>query len=194
MRVSALFLVLLLSLSACYRPLYGPKNVGEAQNAAEARLNNISISPIDDRNGQVLRNFLIDRFYGEGRPVKPSHDLRITLHTAEDKLGLQKDATTTRARLTVDATCNMYDISTAKLVWTGIIHSTVSYDILDQQYANLSAQENAYARALRDVADQITRRVLLSFNGKTELPPVKPAKPLSDFQKDQPQYPDPNDF
>ncbi len=70
-RVPRLATVLLLALmpvamGACgFKPVYGTASHDSAVGAALA---NVQIDPISDRNGQVLRNNLIDRFYTDGRP------------------------------------------------------------------------------------------------------------------------------
>jgi hypothetical protein len=173
MRKLALLVVLLLcaaSLSSCYRPLHGDKGFGGEPTAEQHRLNDIYIGGIEGENGQKLRNLLIDRMYGQGRPVKASKRLDINLTSVEEHLGLQKNAVTTRARLTVRAEYALHDTK-AKAdtlpLTSGVSRSVVGFSILDQGYATLSSRENAHDRALREIADLIVNRLLLHL-GETE--------------------------
>lgn len=159
-----LFTVLILLLSACYQPLYGNKGFLGAAAAPEARLNTVELAGIQGEQGQKLRNFLIDRFYGAGRPAKPRYRLDVRLTPLEEKLGLQKDATTTRARLTLTAEYDLLDTATRKILFTARSNSAVSHNILGEQYATLASKEDAYQRGLKDLAELITTRVLLYFN------------------------------
>jgi LPS-assembly lipoprotein len=166
----ALLLLCVFSLSACYRPLYGDKGFGGEATVEEHRLNDIYIGGVEGENGQKLRNLLIDRMYGQGRPVKASKRLDISLSATEEHLGLQKNAVTTRARLTVRAEYALYDskakTDTPPLV-SGASRSVVGFSILDQGYATLSSRENAYDRALREIADLMVNRLLL-YLGEAE--------------------------
>lgn len=159
-----LILAALIGLSGCYQPLYGNKPIGSvAPSPQEAALNNVSIASIPERNGQKLRNFLIDRFYSYGRPQKTDFELVTRLTVVEEKLGLQKDATTTRARLNITASYTLTDTRSHKVILTSTSHTFVSYSVLDQEYANLSERENAADRGLKEIAELMTTRVLLAL-------------------------------
>jgi LPS-assembly lipoprotein len=108
--------------------------------------------------------------YGQGRPVKASKRLDIRLTANEEHLGLQKNAVTTRARLTVRAEYTLRDAvakSDEPPLTSGVSRSVVSFSILDQAYATLSSRENAHDRALREIADLIVNRLLL-YPGEAE--------------------------
>jgi hypothetical protein len=159
---AAALIVSLFALTACYTPLYGAK--GLSATTQEQSLNDIFIGAIDGENGQKLRNLLIDRMYYNGRPAKASRNLEVTLTVVEEHLGLQKDAVTTRARLNVNAEYKLSVASLGKVLLADKTRSIVSFDILTQDYATLASRENAYDRALKEVADRITTRVLLYFH------------------------------
>lgn len=175
MRIFSCLLILaaLLSLSACYRPLYGDKDFGFNNSAQQDNLNQVEIAGIPDQTGQRLRNLLIDRFYLKGRPANPTYELRTNLTLIEEKLGIQKDATATRARLELTATYSLYSKATGKRVYNGFSRSLVGYNILDQQYATQASRENAADRGVRELADLITTRIALALDDK--LPQTEPA-------------------
>ncbi len=168
--LSAFVLLAALGLSGCYRPLYGEKPLfSAAPTAQEARLNSIAVAGIADEPGQRLRNLLIDRMYSRGRPAKPGKRLEVSLRIGEEHLGLQKDATTTRARLTVSAGFVLRSLGeTRDVLLKGKARAIVNFSISDQAYDTLSAREDARNRGLREVADRIVTRLLLYLeeNGK----------------------------
>jgi LPS-assembly lipoprotein len=166
MRFSKILSVLgLLALAACYHPLYGDKPLGSvAPTAQEQRLNAVLVAPIDGENGQKLRNLLIDRMYGQGRPARTDQRLEIVLTITEEHLGLQKNAVTARARLTVVAVYKLIDGATHKPLFSAAARSIVSFDILDEQYATLTSRENAVDRGATEVADRIVNRLLVYFD------------------------------
>ncbi len=157
-------LLFLLALSACYHPLYGDKPLGEAPTAQEQKLNAVFLGAVDGEKGQKLRNLLIDRMYGQGRPLHADTTLNIELSTIEENLGLQKNAVTARARLTVSVVYTLVDNATRKPLFTGKSRSIVSYNTLDEQYATLASKEDAYTRALTEIADRMVNRLLLYFD------------------------------
>lgn len=165
-----LFVLLLPLLSGCYQPLYGTKSMAFEPSAGESALNAIFISTIPDEYGQLLRNLLIDRMYASGRPAQPTHRLDVGLSSVEEKLGLQKDATTTRARLTIRSTYNLIDTKTNKPVFSAASRSVVSYNILDDHYATLASKENAYRRGMKEMSDLIVARLLLHLGGGGKTP------------------------
>jgi LPS-assembly lipoprotein len=157
----ALVLSLLLTLTACgFQPIYG--TVGADDTPVAAALNQVTIANIPDRQGQILRNRLIDRFYHQGRPTDPTHTLSVTISSSEIDLGIQKDATASRRQLNLVATYSLTD-KQGKEVQSGIVRSIVSYNKLEAQYGTLASRSNAQDRALQEVAEQITNRVSLYF-------------------------------
>ncbi|MGF7174567.1 LPS assembly lipoprotein LptE [Azospirillum doebereinerae] len=145
--------------AACgFQPLYGDRGVGAG--AAE-KLNSVEIASIPDREGQKLRNLLIDRFYESSRPGNPRYRLDVVLTATEQKLALQKDASAVRAQLLVNAPYRLTDTADGKVVFASSARSMISYNILEQHYAGVLTVENAYDRALQEISNDITTRVAM---------------------------------
>ncbi|OYQ35171.1 hypothetical protein CHU95_08010 [Niveispirillum lacus] len=159
---TALLLVLPpVALGGCgFKPVYGTASQGSAVGAALA---NVQIDPIVDRNGQVLRNNLIDRFYTDGRPSSARYRLAVALAATEEELGIQQDATATRARLRLQASYELIEISTGQVVYRTFSRSIVSFNLLDSQFAVLATRQDAYDRGLTELADDIRTRLSLYF-------------------------------
>ncbi|MCM8732628.1 LPS assembly lipoprotein LptE [Azospirillum sp. A1-3] len=148
-----------LSLSGCgFQPLYGGQGVGAA---AADRLMEVDIASIPNREGQKLRNLLIDNFYPSERPSNPRYRLDVALSASEQKLALQKDATAVRAQLLVNAPYRLTDTQTGQVVFQSNSRSMVSYNTLEQHYAAIVTVQNAYDRALEDISNDITTRVAM---------------------------------
>lgn len=163
-KLSTLIVVLLcLGLSGCgWHPLYG--DGGANKPTTVAALNRIALAAIPDRDGQMLRNLLIDRMYGAGRPTQPAYRLEIALQQYRAGLGIRKDATAARSQLNVTARCRLVNTRNEQQVLTFDTNTIVSYNVVDAQYAALVAEQNAHERALQDIAEKIVNRLALHFN------------------------------
>ena len=88
---SFLLLSLTLFLTACgFRPLY-QSNV-DGINICYP----IKIATIKDRQGQILRNYLLDLLTPQGASSKPQYILEVNLTTGISNVGINKDETTSR--------------------------------------------------------------------------------------------------
>jgi hypothetical protein len=172
-----LVLLLPLLLSSCYRPVYGKRPFGADATAQEKRLNTILIGNIQDESGQTLRNFLIDRMYGAGRPDKTDAILDIGLSSYDEDLGLQKDATTLRKKVTYRANYTLSDSKTHQIMFRRSSRTFVSYDKIDAQYGALVSKEAAQDRALRELADLIVTQLLVYY-GQADYSPT----PMTEYE------------
>jgi LPS-assembly lipoprotein len=157
----AFFSCLLLLAGCGFSPIYGPHDTESRAPVVEA-MNNVAIENIPDRNGQVLRNHLIDRIYTNGRPSNPAHRLAVKLSSAETELGIQKDSTASRSQLNVWAAYVLKDRN-GKTLFSGTAHSVVSYSKFQAQYGTVTAQRDAFARATKELGEQIVNRLSLFF-------------------------------
>lgn len=154
----AAVLALCLLLAGCgFAPLYG--GAGMSQKFAGVQVENIP-----DRDGQHLRNLLIDRIYTGGRPENPRYALKIApLTTTATELGIQKDATVTRTGIEITAHMMLVDRSSGKVVLARTLHAVGGYDVLDQQYATLVTRQNVTEHILAELADGVTQALSLYF-------------------------------
>jgi LPS-assembly lipoprotein len=153
--------VLLLAVAACgFRPLYGE---GPRQ-AAIADLGAIEVAPIADRIGQLTHNLLLDNINPRGRPSDPAYRLQVGLRETRTRLGFQKDATATRARMDLVARFDLVELASGAVVSSGNSRATASYNIVESDFATLATEKNARERVARIVADDITIRVAACFS------------------------------
>jgi LPS-assembly lipoprotein len=148
-------------LTACgFHPVYGAH--GDDGSPVAERMYQVAIDPIPDRPGQMLRNDLIDRMYGKGRPAQPAYHLVVKLRISEEDLGLLANATTALSGLHAYGDFVLTDAG-GKTVLSGAAHSMATYDKLSSQYATLAARDGAIERTVREVSEQITSRLSLYF-------------------------------
>ncbi|WP_044563654.1 LPS assembly lipoprotein LptE [Azospirillum sp. B4] len=165
-----------LALSACgFHTVYGDRGLS-GKPSTLAQLSSVSIDIIPDRIGQILRNNLIDRFYQDrGRPLKADYRLTVVLRSSKEDLGIQRDATATRARLHVLADYQLIDAKTNKTLYRTSSRAIVSYDISEAQYSTMVTEQDAYDRALTEVAEEITTRLALYFDRGAVVQPAGTA-------------------
>ena len=153
-------------LAACgFHPVYGGST---AKGPVAEQLNQVAIDNIADRQGQLLRNDLIDRMYGKGRPSQPLYRLVIKLHTTQEDVGTLANAVATLTELNTYADYTLNDLK-GKEILHGSAHSVTSYSRLDNQYATLASHDSAVERTVGEVSEQIVNRLSLYF---AEPPPL----------------------
>jgi len=147
-------------LAGCgFQPLYG--DLG-GYGPVSQQLAAIDVGVIADREGQLMRTYLIERLNPNGRPVEPSYDLDVVLAETQRDLGVREDDTSTRGNLTIEAEFVLTDLAGDEIVYSDTARTITSYNILDDQFATLIAERDARDRAIRATAEQI--RTLLSLH------------------------------
>ena len=154
---------MLLAQAGCeFQPLYGDRQ----STPVEARLASVSVGVIADRTGQLLRNELLTRFDPNNKSLPTQYKLSVTLTDSTERLAVRRDASATRASLTIKAQFELVSIVNGEQVTSGLVRSVNSYDILDTQneFGTRTAEEQARKRAASDLAEQISLRVGLMLD------------------------------
>ena len=152
-----------LALSGCgFRPLYATNDSAPANSpqVTEA-LNAVVIAPIADRDGVRLRQALRERMQPEGLTKSPRYALSVQLVSQVQELGVRRDATASHANLIYTARFSLTE--GGRRIYGDTVQSIVSYNILDDQYATVTAVGNAGERAIRQVGDEIKMRLAIFF-------------------------------
>jgi LPS-assembly lipoprotein len=156
--VSVVNLFLAILLGGCgFHPLYAENE----ETANEPSLATVKVMPIKDRIGQMLEFSLRASFNPQGIEVEPRYRLTVALIVTRADLGIQRDATSTRGRVDVQALIQLLDWSDSKPVYTSRMQSTAEFNILNDAYAAEVAEEDARARTVRDLSQEIRARVAL---------------------------------
>ena len=142
-------------LAGCgFQPLHGQQT-----GASSARLAEVRVAPIADRVGQRLHNLLLDKLNPTGTPAAPRYVLRVKLNESLQKLGVRKDEVATRANLVMSANFVLARANDDFSVFSASTVSTNSYNILRSDFATLSAENDARARAVRQISEEIKTRI-----------------------------------
>ncbi len=153
-----------LCISACgFQPMYGTSmNSSSEHNNVESNLAQIDIGSIPNREGQFLRNALIDRFYRDGRPQNPVYNLQIApIKEKTVDLDITKNSDATRAQLFVSTSMKLIDSSTGEVVLDRKLKSIASYNVLTSEFATRISAQNMRENALNDLARQIELQISL---------------------------------
>ncbi len=150
-------------LAGCgFRPLYAR---GETDGASVNRhLAATTIELIADRQGQQLRNFLLDAMNPRGEPLRPRYRLTISLGESLQELALRRDETATRARVIMTAAFKLEGYANGEPLHQGNSRVVSSYNILAAHYATLEARENARRLAVEQISSDIKTRLAVFFS------------------------------
>lgn len=159
-------LLSLITLSACgFSPVYGDYSQSSSKIESSSALNQIRITPMTDREGQFLRNALLDRFYQGGYPSTPLYELTMgALAEQETDFDITVESEATRRQLKISTTLNLIDLKTKKRVFNRPIYALSSYNILESEFATRVSEESAREAILNDLARQIEQQITLFLN------------------------------
>lgn len=160
MFAKAVFLLgALWGLAGCgFQPLHAP--MASVQNSSvKQAMAELKITTIADREGQILRNHLLDMMNPLGQPTFPKAHLSIRLDQRKETVTIRKDGTTERYRSVIVAHIQLRDAHTSKILLTDTLNASNAYYIGESSavsaYATNVAERDANEKALRLLADQI---------------------------------------
>ncbi len=162
-KITFLALVCLFILNSCgFRPLYLQSS--NFSNDVLSHLATIQVDPIADRAGQQLRNMLEGKLK-LNRPQTPNrYGLSVNLKETRTNLVILKDASSTFARLRMDAVYKLYDIQSNNPLSQGQSESTTIFNLVESEFANINAQADARKRAVTQISDDIQLKLGLFFH------------------------------
>jgi LPS-assembly lipoprotein len=148
------FIGFCLTATACgFQPLYSHSGAASATTLAT-----VKILKINNRSGQKLRNFLLERMSPGHIQKKKLYSLEVKISETKGNLNIRKDGSATRAILSISAEFILINNSNDGK-FKGNVWSKSSYNALDSKFATLSAENDARNRALRTIAEEIRVRV-----------------------------------
>lgn len=156
----------MLSTSCGFQPMYGKNTAREETASVTQSLNQIQLGNIPDREGQILRNLLVDRFYADGLPSDARYRLDVkNYHQSQRDLDITIRSDATRRQLRIRADMELLDLKSGKVVFKRQVSGTGSYNILDSQYTTRVSRMDVEKNIIRDLSIQIERQVVLYLNG-----------------------------
>lgn len=161
-----LSLITLIFVSACgFEPVYGTLAFDQAKaQAVEEGLAQVEISNIPDREGQMLRNALVDRFYRPGDTSEKPYLLSVArLDETITQLDITRDSDTTREQLHLKTIVKLVEKNSGKTLIKRYVNAYTGYDVLDSQFSTRVGQNNAREVAINKMADRIETAIGLYF-------------------------------
>ena len=166
MSIKILFLSAFLLLSACgFSPIYG-ENAPRNDISAKSTLDQIEIAIIPNREGQYLRNLLIDRFYSNGYPATPRYRLNISpIRERVIDFDITIDDEATRRQLQIDTGMKLIDTAqNNKTILSRPLSAITSHNVLESEYSTIVTEQSAREAALKDIARQVELQIILFLN------------------------------
>lgn len=155
--------LLILFVAACgFTPVYGTK---ENKQSVHDVLNKVEIGLIPDREGQYLRNALIDRFYSNGYPENIQFSLSVQpIKETISNFDLTFDSSATRRQMKLTSHMFLTDKKTGTIVLKRSLTAITSHNVLDSEFSTLVTEQSAREAALNDMARQIEQQIALFLN------------------------------
>lgn len=156
-RRAAFALMILPLLAGCgLRPVYA----GGASGPVASSLSSISVAPIPDRAGWLVRTALIDRLGSDGAG-NTAYRLEVDLDDDISGFGIRGDRSVTRERRTLRARYRLVQASSGLVLLDATAGSDAGIDVVSSPYATVAAEQTALERLSKVVADQIVARLAL---------------------------------
>ena len=135
------------------------------QSSIKTALQNVEIAVIPNREGQALRNALIDQFYKNGYPSAPEYRLVISpINESIVEIGIDKDDNASRAQLRQMATFELIRTNNNTSVLKRTVRATTGYNILLGQFTTFVTESDARKQAIHTLSDNITTQIELYFS------------------------------
>ena len=146
-----------LMLTACqYRPLHGDNGI-----SATSGLSGVSVSQIDSRVGQQVRNHLLFLLNGGNDGAEKTHEARLRVTWFNKQLAQVRQNNgqviedSSAGIITVIANYDLIDKATGKSIAKGSRQAEAKYDRTGQVFANTRAERDAENRAAKESAEAL---------------------------------------
>lgn len=147
----------LTALTGCgFTPVYGT-------GPDRARLGDVVLPAPDTRDEFLLNAALEQRM---GRATDPRYALALGVTTSATASAITTSQEITRFNVTGTVTYRLTGISDGARVTDGTVQAFTSYSVPDTTVGTQASREDAYARLMQILADQIATRLLAAVTSK----------------------------
>jgi LPS-assembly lipoprotein len=126
-------------------------------------LASVEVSPIEGREGWLVRHALIDRLEAGRDSQTARYRLDVRLDDKLEGFALLSDDTIGRERRTLRARYQLVDLASGKIVLDASAASDAGIDVVSSDYATISAERSALENLATDVANRIVTSVALEL-------------------------------
>jgi LPS-assembly lipoprotein len=157
--------------AGCFQPLYGETSLARGSSVRNA-LNAVNVERIEAPEGSSeakiavqLRNDLMFNFTGGGEQSPPAYRLKVHFTGARTTVVVNQITNLPNMEnYLLSSTYVLTEIATGRVVVTGSVSTTVSYDPSGtQRFARIRALNEGERRAAKVVAENITTRLASYF-------------------------------
>ncbi|GER01561.1 twin-arginine translocation pathway signal protein [Iodidimonas gelatinilytica] len=163
-------LLLAFLLAGCgFQPIYGTNGPAAGTGAGTAfedlteAFAGIDVAPMRDRVGQKLRNDLVSTLTPRGEAGTPRYSLQMELKERFEGYAFREDRAITRQRLQLDARMVLVDLESGEIALSDDLSAWMAYDVVQSDFANLSAERDARDRAAAQLVDKVVARLARYF-------------------------------
>ncbi len=196
-----------MALAGCgFQPLYGENNALSAEGVPGNVVNELSqiavyVSVSEDADGRgsglvgfETRNQLIDLLGSNGLSTA-KYNLRLQLRGVRRGLAVQSDASVTRFNYLLQGNYQLVDNASGSTVLSGRSRSFSAYNVVDSEFATVTARRDAEFRAARNIAEDMKLQLALFFKSgqswrKDKEEESGVADELPSYEKGSPRLPD----
>jgi LPS-assembly lipoprotein len=149
----ALAVAACLALAGCgFHPLYGDSSPSDA---LAQQLASVKVMQITEHYGQAMTNQLHDGLNPHALQVPVAYQLDVALREIKFDVAIRGDGTPSRRSLQLNAIWTLRRMKDNVVVAKGTPKSSVSHDVVNNEYANVVGDNTGELLAVRDLADQI---------------------------------------
>ncbi len=142
-----LLILFLTALGGCgFTPMY------QSGGGVMAGLSAIEIAPMEDRLGQQMRGYMVDRIGSESSGI---YRLDMKLRKENEGFGIRPDAAATQEQVTLWADYSLVRIADGITVLQDSLRARSSFDVVLSDFATLSQREDTEKRLAFQLADQL---------------------------------------
>lgn len=152
--------VMIFLLPSCsINSLYGQESGNTTQD-----LHNIYVATIEDRQGQILRNKLIQLLQPNGPAKEMKYALKVSLKNTVAQLGILKDATSSLTQFNYHVTFDLIDRCSREVCFSGYTEMTAYYHTIPTSpFSTLTESEFAKKAVIIRLAYDIRRKIAAYF-------------------------------
>lgn len=154
------------AISGCtWEPLHGASGYGDAAIGG-ALLSQISVSAVETRVGQQVRNHLVFLLHGGRETAGARYEARIRVtDTGNEYAAVRNIRDFTAGAVTVTVSYDLIDKTSNSRISGGSRIATAPYDRTTQSFANSRARRDAENRAAREAAEQVRLALAADLQG-----------------------------
>ncbi|NIX75516.1 LPS assembly lipoprotein LptE [Microvirga terricola] len=161
---------LTLSVSACFRPLYGPTASGESLQSVLASIDVPEVKWPDQqaRIGHYLRSELIYALNGSGSATPKKYVLNLSLaQTLNTPIVDAQSGRAQSATLVGNLTYTLTTPDGATVITKGTATSQATYDRFEQRFASVRAAREAEIRLAKTLTEQVKTRLAATLQARS---------------------------